>query len=78
MKIKVHLHAMFKRYGKGKIDQDNHLCLSEHETLHGLSTYLEIPEKQGKVYIVNGALRPKEYCLHDGDEVTIFGLMGGG
>ena len=52
--------------------------LPEHETLLGLAAHLGIPEKQGKVFLVNGSPRPKEYRLSEEDEVKILGFIGGG
>ena len=78
MKIRVHLYTIFKKYGKGKIDENNYMRLPEHETLHGLTAYLGIPERQGKVFLVNGSPRPKEYQLSEEDDVKIFGFICGG
>ncbi len=54
------------------------MSLPEHETLHGLAAFLGIPERQGKVFLVNGSPRPKEYKLSEEDEVKILGFIGGG
>lgn len=78
MKIRVQLYTIFKKYGKGKIDEKNYMRLPEHETLHGLAAYLGIPERQGKVFLVNGSPRPEEYKLREEDEVKILGFIGGG
>lgn len=78
MKIRVHLYTILKKYGKDKIDKRNYLHLPEEETLLGLAAYLGIPEKQGKVFLVNGAPRPKEHKLSENDEVKILGFIGGG
>jgi sulfur carrier protein ThiS len=78
MKIRVRLYTIFKKYGEGKIDENNSMRVPEHETLHGLAASLGIPAGQGKVFLVNGSPRPEEYELGEGDEVKIFGFIGGG
>ena len=78
MKIRIKLYTILKKYGEGKIDKNNYLNLPEHETLQGLAAYLRIPQKQGRVYLVNGSPRPKEYKLSEEDEVKILGFIGGG
>ena len=78
MKIKVHLYTILKKYGKGRIDQDNTLCLPDPISLHGLAAYLNIPEKPGKTFLVNDFPCPKEYLLKEGDDVKIFGFICGG
>jgi sulfur carrier protein ThiS len=78
MKIRVKLYTILKKYGEGKIDQNDYMSLPEHKTLHGLAAYLGIPERPGKVFLVNGSPRPKEYKLSEEDEVKILGFIGGG
>jgi sulfur carrier protein ThiS len=78
MKIKVKLYTILKKYGEGKIDENHYMNLPEHETLHGLAAHLGIPGKQGRVFLVNGSPRPKEYRLNDEDEVKILAFIGGG
>ena len=78
MKIRVKLYTILKKYGDGKIDENNYMSLPEHETLHGLTAYLGIPARPGKVFLVNGSPRPKEYKLSEEDEVKILGFIGGG
>ena len=78
MKIRVKLYTILKKYGEGKIDQNDYMSLPEHETLHELAAYLGIPERQGKVFLVNGFPRSKEYKLSEGDELKILGFIGGG
>jgi sulfur carrier protein ThiS len=78
MKIRVKLYTILKKYGEGKIDQNDYMSLPEHETLDGLAAYLGIPERPGKVFLVNGSPRSKEYKLSEGDEVKILGFIGGG
>ena len=78
MKVTVKLYTILKKYGKGKIDKDNYVRLPVFETIQGLIRYLGIPEKLGKVYLVNDIPRNGEYTLSDGDEVKILAFIGGG
>lgn len=78
MKIKVKLYTILKKYGKGKIDNDNNLTIPVNLTLDGLISHLEIPKKMGKVLMVNGFPRDIEYELREGDEVKILSFIGGG
>ena len=78
MKIKVHLYTILKKYGEGKIEEDNTLCLPEPLSLSGLTAHFNIPKKPGKTFLVNNSPRPKEYILQDGDVVKIFGFICGG
>jgi molybdopterin converting factor small subunit len=39
---------------------------------------LNIPERLGKVFLVNGYPRDIEYTLSEGDEVKILSIVGGG
>ncbi|MFC2141669.1 MoaD/ThiS family protein [Acidobacteriota bacterium] len=41
-------------------------------------SHLNIPERLGKVFLVNGHPRDLEYTLSEGDEVKILPLLGGG
>lgn len=78
MKIRVKLYTILKKYGEDKIDENNYINLPGNETLHWLAAYLGIPERQGKVFLVNGSPRPKEYKLDEEDEVKMFAFIGGG
>jgi hypothetical protein len=78
MKIRVYLYTILKKYGKGKIDQDNMLYFSHPMSLQGLASFLNLPEKPGKTFLVNDRPRPGDYQLKDGDSVKIFGFIGGG
>jgi len=78
MKIKIRLYTILKKYGNGRIDQDNALCFPDYLTLNELTAYLKLPEKPGKTFLVNGTPRSKEYVLKDGDDVKIFAFIGGG
>ena len=78
MRIKVKLYTLLKKYGEGKIGEDGLLSVNEAETLQGLLRQLEIPEKMGKVFLVNGLPKEKEYGLAEGDEVKILSFIGGG
>jgi molybdopterin converting factor small subunit len=78
MVVKVKLFTILKKYGEGKLDKDNNISIHEHLTLQDLISHLNIPERLGKVCLVNGYPRDKEYTLSEGDEVKILPLCGGG
>ncbi len=78
MEVKVKLYTILKKYGEGKLDKDKNIFLPEHLTLEDLISHLNIPERLGKVCLVNGYHQDIEYTLSEGDEVKIFSLIGGG
>jgi len=78
MEVKVKLYTILKKYGEGKLDKDNNISIPEHFTLQDLISHLSIPERLGKVCLVNGYPRDIEYTLSEGDEVKILSIMGGG
>lgn len=78
MKVNVRLYTILKKYGNGKIDKDNYAILPEFKTIQGLTSYLGIPEKLGKVYLINGTPQNDDYILSEGDEVKILSFIGGG
>ena len=78
MEIKVRLYTILKDYGKNRIGDDDSMNITENTTLKGLALHLNIPEKLGKVYLVNGAHRDRDYILQEGDNVKIFSFFGGG
>ena len=78
MEVKVKLYTILKKYGEGKLDLDNNISIPEHLTLQDLISRLNIHERLGKVCLVNGYPRDKEYTLSEGDEVKILPLLGGG
>lgn len=78
MEVKVKLYTILKKYGEGKLDKDNNISIPEHLTLQDLNSHLNIPERLGKVCLVNGYPQDIEYTLSEGDEVKIFTLVGGG
>jgi sulfur carrier protein ThiS len=78
LEVKVKLYTILKKYGEGKLDKNNNISIPEHLTLQDLIFHLNIPERLGKVCLVNGNPRDKEYTLSEGDEVKILALMGGG
>ncbi len=78
MKVKVKLYTILKKYAEGKIAGDGTVILSEGSSLQGLSSYLDIPEKIAKVFLVNGIPRTREHVLEEGDEVKILSFIGGG
>ena len=78
MEVKVKLYTILKKYGEGKLDEDNNISIPEHLTLKDLISHLNIPERLGKVFLVNGYPREAEYTLSEGDEVKILSIIGGG
>ena len=78
MKIKIKLYTILEKYAKGKVLKDNTIILPKDTTLQGLSHCLNIPDKIGKVYLVNDLPQDKEYRLSEGDEVKVFSFIGGG
>lgn len=78
MKIKVKLYTSLKKYGDGKIDQDNDLTIQQSITLKDLISHLGIPEKNVSMSLVNGLVKKVDYMLQEGDEVKFFSYIGGG
>lgn len=78
MKIKVKLYTILEKYAKGKVLENNMIILPRDTTLQGLSHYLDIPDDNGIVFLVNDSLKDKEFGLHEGDEVKIFSFIAGG
>jgi molybdopterin converting factor small subunit len=78
VKIKVKLYTILEKYAKGKVLENNTIILHEDTTLQGLSHYLDIPDDNGIVFLVNDSLQDKEFGLHEGDEVKIFSFIAGG
>jgi len=78
MKIKVKLYTILEKYAKGKVLENNTVILHKDTTLQGLSHYLNIPDDNGIVFLVNDSLKDKEFGLHEGDEVKIFSFIAGG
>ncbi len=78
MEVKVKLYTILKKYGEGKLDKDNNISIPENLTLQDLISHLNIPERLGKVCLVNGYPRETEYTLSEGDEVKILSIVGGG
>ncbi len=78
MKVKVKLYTILKKYGEGKIRDDDTLTIQDNLTLEGLALHLNIPAKIGKVFLVNGYPKQREHVLQEGDEVKILSFIGGG
>ncbi len=78
MKLKVKLYTTLEKYTKGKVLEDNTIVLPKDTTLQGLFNYLNIPDNNGIVFLVNGSFQYKEFGLHEGDEVKIFSFIAGG
>lgn len=78
MEVKVKLYTILKKYGEGELDKDKNISLPEHLTLQDLISQLNIPERLGKICLVNGYPQDREFTLSEGDEVKILPLIGGG
>ncbi|MBA7667528.1 hypothetical protein ES703_75620 [subsurface metagenome] len=78
MEVKVKLYTILKKYGEGKLDKDNNISIPERLTLQDLISHLNLPERLGKVCLVNGYPQDIEYTLSEGDEVKILSIVGGG
>jgi len=78
MKIKVKLYTILEKYAKGKVLENDTIILHKGTTLQGLSHYLNIPDDNGIVFLVNDSLKDKGFGLHEGDEVKIFSFIAGG
>jgi len=78
MEIKVKLYTILKKYAKGKVLENDTIILQKDSTLQGLSRSLNIPDKIGKIFLVNDSPKDKEYRLQEGDKVKIFSFICGG
>jgi len=78
MKIKVKLYTILEKYAKGKVLEDNTIILRKDTTLQGLSNYLNLPDEDGIVFLVNDLMKEKNFGLHEGDEVKVFSFIAGG
>ena len=76
--VKVKLYAILKKYGEGKLDKNNNISIPEKFPLRDLISYLQIPERLGKICLVNGYPQDIEYKLSEGDEAKILTVIGGG
>jgi sulfur carrier protein ThiS len=76
--IKVKLYAALEKYANGKIGRDNSLDVPENITIQQLIHLLNLPAKGGKIFLINGISTNAESEIHEGDEVRIFSLTGGG
>lgn len=78
MKIKVKLYTILEKYAKGKVLEDNTIILDKDTTVQGLSDYLNLPDEDGIVFLVNDSMKEKDFGLHEGDEVKVFSFIAGG
>jgi len=78
MKIKVKLYTILEKYAKGKVLEDNTIILPKNTTLQGLSDYLNLPDEDGIVFLVNDLMKEKNFGLHEVDEVKVFSFIAGG
>ena len=78
MEIKVYLYTVLKKYGQGKIDENNTVFLPEPLSLKQLSAYFNFPKKPGKTFLVNNTPQSEGYMVKDGDRIKIWGFICGG
>ena len=78
MTVTVTLFTILKKYGKGKIGENGGVDLPDKATIRELLSYLDIPDKKGKIIMVNGMPRDEEYRLSEGDVVKVLSFIGGG
>ena len=78
MTVTVTLFTTLKKYGEGKIGDDGIVGLPDKAGVRELLSYLEIPEKRGKIVLVNGKPSDGEHQLKEGDVVKILSFIGGG
>jgi sulfur carrier protein ThiS len=78
MTVTVNLFTILKKYGKGKIGENGGVDLPDEAMIRELLSYLDIPDKKGKIILVNGMPRDEEYRLNEGDVVKILSFIGGG
>lgn len=76
--IKLSLHNNLARYA-GERTNFFSWPISEGETIQSIIEKLKIPREEVGLVVVNGSLKKDpQIVLHPGDEVKIFGLVGGG
>ncbi|OPX41449.1 MAG: hypothetical protein B1H13_02050 [Desulfobacteraceae bacterium 4484_190.3] len=78
MEVKVKLYGILRKYGEGKFDRGDNIIIPEKFPLRDLISYLDIPERLGKICLVNGYPQDVEYKLSEGNEVKILTVIGGG
>jgi len=76
--IKVHLYTVLKKFGEGKIHDNNMIRIPKPLSLQELAIYLDIPDNPGTIFLVNNKPHPKKYIVKDGDIVRICGVVSGG
>lgn len=74
MKVKVRLFATL-REGRGK---EAVLDLEEGAPAQMVIDFLDIPEKEVSIFLVNGRDGARAQILREGDTVSIFPPVGGG
>jgi sulfur carrier protein ThiS len=78
MNIEVKLFTILKRYGEGKLGAGNSLQVPDNATVGSIISQLDIPEKLGKITLVNGKPTANGFEVKEGDEIKIFSFIGGG
>ncbi|MGB9700198.1 MAG: MoaD/ThiS family protein [Thermodesulfobacteriota bacterium] len=76
--IKLSLHSNLVRYVGEKTNSFS-WPIHEGETIQSLIEKLKIPGEEIGLIVINGSTqKDRQLVLHPGDEVKIFGLVGGG
>lgn len=74
MKIRVKLFAQFR---KNRF-KENEIEVSEDTSVSDILKLLEIDEKEAGIIFVNGRHFENKPVLENGDQVSIFPVVGGG
>jgi molybdopterin synthase sulfur carrier subunit len=74
-RIEIHLYASLQKW---KPDPAARCEIGDAKTVRELLLDIDIPEKEVAIIMINGKRRQLETTLSDGDEVSLFPLIGGG
>mgnify|MGYP005850089655 CR=1 FL=1 len=77
MKVSVRGFGSLSRYFSGN-DGTAELELAEGATVASVLERLSIPEADAWRVTVNSQFASSDYCLQDGDAVSLFAYVGGG
>ncbi|NWF92244.1 MAG: MoaD/ThiS family protein [Syntrophaceae bacterium] len=78
MQVTVKLFATLSQYAKVGPGTPFEMELPEGATVADIVNQLKLPQKEVKVFFVNGRARSSDWPLRSGDEVGIFPLIAGG
>lgn len=74
-RIEIHLYASLQ---KRRTNPAARCEIGDAKTVRELLLDIDIPEKEVAIIMINGKRRQLETKLSDGDEVSLFPLIGGG